>query len=341
MAKIDKKFEYLCLGSGSNLWDFRDKEASTKDSVLYMLDRSSIMFKYHGLPETVPAEELEHILQTGGFTIWGKINGDLYALYGGLGGQGDVYNRPTLATVSVPYLNYNANWEISKDCVVMKNDSAMMGLLPLYRKYCTLMTENEITMILATVNKRLQTLISANDDSTKASAEKFISDLFDGRLGVIAETKLFDSLKTSPATNANTTSLKDLFEFEQYLKASMFNEIGLSANFNMKRERLTANEIEANTDNLYPLVDDMLNQRRTALDSINKMFGTEITVEFNSSWDYRAFQGESIHNTGDEVNPDTDPETDPETDPDTDPETDPDTDPETDPDTDPDTKKKQ
>lgn len=72
MAKIDKKFEYLCLGSGSNLWDFRDKEASTKDSVLYMLDRSNIMFKYHGLPETVPAEELEHILQTGGFTIWGK-----------------------------------------------------------------------------------------------------------------------------------------------------------------------------------------------------------------------------------------------------------------------------
>lgn len=54
MAKIDKKFEYLCLGSGSNLWDFRDKEASTKDSVLYMLDRSSIMFKYHVCPKLFP-----------------------------------------------------------------------------------------------------------------------------------------------------------------------------------------------------------------------------------------------------------------------------------------------
>ena len=322
MAKIDKKFEYLCLGNSSNLWDYQDKEASVKDSVLYMLDRSNIMFKYHGLPDTIPAEELERILQTGGFTIWGKINGDVYALYGGLGGQGDVYNRPTIATVAVPYLNYNANWNIGTDCIVMKNDSAMMGLLPMYRKYCTIMTENEITMILATVNKRLQTLISANDDTTKASAEKFISDLFAGRLGVIAETKLFDSLKTSPATTANTTNLKDLFEFEQYLKASLFNEIGLSANFNMKRERLTANEIEANTDNLYPLVDDMLNQRKTAIEAINEMFGTEITVEFNSSWDYRAFQGASIHNTDDEIIPDEMKDTDPDTDPDSDPDSD-------------------
>ena len=88
--------------------------------------------------------------------------------------------------------------------------------------------------------------------------------------------------------------MKDLFEFQQYMKASLYNEIGLSANFNMKRERLTANEVEANTDNLYPLVDDMLNCRRLAIEKINEMFGLNIEVEFNSSWDYRLFNGEPI-----------------------------------------------
>ena len=103
---------------------------------------------------------------------------------------------------------------------------------------------------------------------------------------------LFRSVNNT-TTNGGVT-LTELFEYEQYLKASMFNEIGLSANFNMKRERLTSAEVETNTDNLYPLVDDMLNNRRYALEKINEMYGLNITVQFNSSWDYRINNGEPI-----------------------------------------------
>ena len=56
-----------------------------------------------------------------------------------------------------------------------------------------------------------------------------------------------------------------------------------------------------NGDNLYPLVDDMLSNRRSAIERINTMFETDIQVEFNSSWDYRIYQGESIHNTDEEI----------------------------------------
>ena len=300
MAKIDNKFNYVFMGLESP-FDYRDKERNTFNSVCYMFDRSAIMFKYHGLPDSIPAAELERLLQVGGFAIFGKINGELYALSGGLGGEGDVYNRPTLATVSVPYLNYNRVWKIGEDCIVMKNDSSMIGLTPMYKKYCSMLTENEITMILLDVNKRVQTLISAADDSTKESAEKYLQDVFAGKIGVIAESKLFDSLKISPYATTSAATLKDLFEYHQYIKASLFNEIGLSANFNMKRERLTAGEVEANSDNLYPLVDNMLYNRREALQEINSLFGTSIEVELNSSWDYRVFAGASIHNTEEEV----------------------------------------
>ena len=121
-----------------------------------------------------------------------------------------------------------------------------------------------------------------------------MKNVFDGDLGVIAESQLFDSLKVNNSSANSQVSMKDLFEFQQYTKASLFNEIGLSANYNMKRERLTANEVEANTDNLYPLVDDMLKCRRLALEKINEMFGLNIEVQFNSSWDYRLFNGEPI-----------------------------------------------
>lgn len=297
---INKQFDFLGLDNNL-IYNYMDKRKNVADMVTYMFNRSNIMFKYHNLPDSIPETELEKLLQTNGFAIVGKINGDLYAINGGLGGETDVYNRPTIATISVPYFNFNDTWDIDKDCVVIKNDSNAIGLIPMFVKYCTLMNENEITMLLATVNKRIQNLISANDDNTVESAKQFLKDVFDGKTGVIAESKLFDSLKVNNSSTNSQVSLTDLFEFEQYLKASMFNEIGLSANFNMKRERLTSAEVETNTDNLYPLVDDMLNNRKIALEKINTMFDTEIEVEFNSSWDYRVFNGASIHNTETEV----------------------------------------
>lgn len=299
MSKIDKKFDYLNLYN-SKVYNYLDKETNINNNITYMLNRSNIMFKYHGLPDTIPEKELEKINQCNGFSIWGKINGELYALNGGLGGVGDVYNRPTIASISVPYLNYTANWNIDTECVIMCNDTSKIGLLPLFSKYCTLLNENEITMLLATVNKRVQKLLSANDDNTVLSAKEYLKEVFNGKIGVIAESKLFDSLKVNQSST-NDISLTDLFEFEQYLKASLYNEIGLSANFNMKRERLTSAEVESNTDNLYPLVDDMLENRRTALEKINNMFGTNIQVELNSSWDYRILSGSSIHNVKEET----------------------------------------
>lgn len=275
-------------------YNYKNKQKNLQHHVEYMLNRSNIMFEYKNLPDTIPARELEVLLQTNGFCAFVKIDGDFYVVNGGLGGLPDVYNRPTQIVVAIPYLNYNATLDIDKDCVIIPNDSMYVGLLPLYEKYCTIMMENEITMILATVNKRVQNLLSASDDNTVESAKQFLKSVFDGDLGVVAESQLFDSLKVNNSSANSQVSMKDLFEFQQYTKASLFNEIGLSANYNMKRERLTANEVEANTDNLYPLVDDMLKCRRLALEKINEMFGLNIEVQFNSSWDYRLFNGEPI-----------------------------------------------
>jgi hypothetical protein len=52
----------------------------------------------------------------------------------------------------------------------------------------------------------------------------------------------------------------------------------------MKRESINSNESQLNDDMLHPLIDDMLRMRREALDQVNEMFGTNITVDFNSAW---------------------------------------------------------
>lgn len=299
MGKIDKYnmgLEYITK------YDFKNKEKNLNDYITYMLNRSVTMFKYHNLPDTMPQREIELLLQCNGWGCVCEINGNLYCLNGGLGGVPNAYNMPTEIIINNPYLNYNKTLTIDTDCVIIPNDSMYVGLLPMYNRYCTMLVENDITMILATVNKRVQNLLSANDDNTVESAKNFLKKVFDGELGVIAESKLFDSLKVNASSVNSTVSMTELFEFEQYVKASLYNEIGLSANYNMKRERLTSAEVETNTDNLYPLVDDMINQRRKAVEKINEMFGANIEIEFNSSWDNRPFNGASIHNVEEEVN---------------------------------------
>lgn len=274
-------------------WDRKEKDRNTRNQVMYMLDRSLLMFEYHGLPDSIPAIELERLLQSNGFAGVTEVQGELYAFYGGLGGEQDVYGRPTTMVISNPALNYNETLTIDEDVILMRNDSMMLGLIPTFAKYCSLLNENEITMALASISQRVNNLISVADDNTASSADKYLKQLEDGKLGYIFESKLFDSLQTNPMNSAGG-SISDLIELQQYLKASMYNEIGLNANYNMKRERLNSAEVEMNSDNLYPLVDNMLEHRRIALEQINEKYGTEITVEFNSSWDYRINQGEDI-----------------------------------------------
>lgn len=291
MGRIDKYFGGIF---GKLRYNYQDKENNVCNYVNYMVDRSLAMFKWHNLPDSIPQEELEKILQCDGIATWYKHNGELYVFNAALGGEQDVYNRPTKAVITSPALNLSKECTIGEDCSIMLNDSMAMGLLPLYEKYCYMINETDITMILATVNKRIQILLSANDDNTVASAKRFISDIEQGKLGVIAETKLFDSLKVNNSSTNNNQSLKDIFELQMYLKASLYNEIGLGAVQNTKKERLAVSEVESNSDNLYPLVDDMLTSRRKALEKINAMFGTDIQVEFNSSWDYRVYHGENV-----------------------------------------------
>ena len=288
MAKIDKYF----IGGKSVDFNYIDKETNIKNNIAYMFNRTNAMFKYNNLPKTIPSKELELLLQSNGFGIFLKIDDDFYVVNGGLGGETDVYNRPTKAVISIPSLNYNKTLDINKDCVVISNDSCNVGLLPMFKKYSFILNENMITMILANINKRYTTLISANDDNTVTSAELFLKNIFDGKQGVIAENKLFDSLKVNPNRDDGGT-LKDLIEFEQYIKASFYNEIGLSANYNMKKERITKEEFTTNSDSLFPLVDDMLNSRRKALEEINRLFDLDITVDFNSSWNIRSLENDS------------------------------------------------
>lgn len=282
-------------------YDYLEKKRNIGIENEIAFNKTMAMFKYHNLPDSIPCYELENLLQKNGFACVAKVESELYAFDGGLGGEPDVYYRPTICTVANPALNLNKNFVINKDCIIVKNDSNLVGLSHTISKYNTLITENEITMLIALINSRMSVIFSGSDSATKTSAEQYLNMIKQGKLGVISDNAFLESLSINMGNNTRNNVFEDLIRLNMYLKASLNNAIGLNSNTAMKKERLITAEIDVNNTSLYPLIDDMLECRRIGVEKINELFGTEITVELNSSWDYRQFNGMSIHNTDSEI----------------------------------------
>jgi hypothetical protein len=139
-------------------------------------------------------------------------------------------------------------------------------------------------MRLAIINSRNTSIASASDDNTVESVKEYYRQLEEGTLGVIEYNSFLDDLKINPTSTGGSEKLTDLIEVNQYLKASLYNMLGLQANYNMKREAVNSSEAELGDDILQPWIDQVLECWEKGFDEVNEKFGTNITVEFNSSW---------------------------------------------------------
>lgn len=282
-----KKYEY-----DINLYKFEDKSRCVKHEIDYMLIRCLQMFRYNNLPDSIPVRTLELFLQTGGVVYWtDKPDGVLRVFFGGIGGEPDEYYRPTLFTIANPYLNFSGNFKIiwdkgqEGDGVIMLNDGLLKGLMPLHRKFASQIVENELSLKVSCINSRMPFLLSADDERTYKSAEDYLRNIADGKLGVVNNSAFLEGIKEHQLGNQTHMVFNQLVEHNQYIRSTWYAQLGLNSMFNMKKEAISDAEKQMSEDELLPLVEDMLNERKHALEIINEKFGTNIEVEFNSSWE--------------------------------------------------------
>ena len=198
-------------------YDVRNKEKCADQYIMYMINRTQTMFKWEGLPDSIPQRVLELYLQISGHCCFYEYNGVLYVFYGGLGGEPNVYYMPTIYTIANPALKISKNLIIDKDCVVCANDSLYLGLIPIFDRYAKQMTETELSIYVATINSRIVDLISAPDDRTKNAAEKYLKDVEKGKLGIIAENAFLDGIRAQPyGSTGNSNNIVNLIELMQY-----------------------------------------------------------------------------------------------------------------------------
>ena len=289
--RVPNRAKWFCDEMTSIL---KDRPRLINSYIDYMLIRTQRIFKYGNLPDTIPQRDLERIVQTCTFVIWCKDKQDkLYVMWGGLGGLPNPYYQPTYGIVANPSLQFYKKIEFDDlkgytgDGVLMWNDSSHIGLLPMFERYATLIADCDISIRVLTVLYRIPGFFKSIDDTTKSSIQKMLEDIEKGTIAVVGddsdiltgEHTLVEKFNDRPSG-----ALKELIETRQYLLGSWYNELGLNALFNMKREAINESEADMNIDALLPMIDDMFETRKLALEKVNKMFGTNITIDYTSSW---------------------------------------------------------
>lgn len=265
----------------------QDKSKLIDHYIKLLFQRSIMMFDYEGLPETIPKIDLELIKQTyGSVTIAKADNGKLYALYGGLGGVLNEYYHPTISVVSNPYLKLSKTFTIGVDCVVIKNDIFYEGLYTFNRKYAELLAECDISIRKCLVNIRIDNYVVSHDDDTKESIEKYFESVEKGKLAFIGTKKFLDEslIQIHAIASHSNNPLKDLIEMQNFIISSWYIDLGLNANYNMKRESLTDAETNADDKTLIPFIEQMKMCAMDGVKDMNKMFNTNVSVKFSKVW---------------------------------------------------------
>ena len=276
--------------------DLLSKKEMIDDNILLMLSRAQEIFTYKNLPDTIPDYYLEKCLQlTGHATIYKDNNDDLRADAGNLGGVLNEYFEPTTSIIANPFLKVAKTYYIQdvennkKSCVVIRNDSYYNDLLSVFKRNATLEAETYLTMQYQTIYGRLPMIITANDDDQKKSIDEVIDNVIKGKkISAVASNDLAEALKGIDSVDfAKPNDLLNLMELSNYYKAKSYNDIGLNANFNMKREAINEAESTMNKDALLPLIKQMLKWRQKGVEEVNNFFGTNITVELSDLWEVK------------------------------------------------------
>lgn len=219
--------------------------------------------------------------------------GKLYACIGNRGGAPNEYYLPTRFIIANPVLG-SKEVKIGEDGIVIYNTLIdkyvwtgsgpifASGLDDYISQTATLLADNIISINCVQVNTRVSTFFTADSEAQAIAGEGILRKMYAGKPYQILRSDLLEKLNVNPVNAAAAAqNVKELIELNNYIISSFFQNIGIRANNNMKRERLVTDEVDAQNDYLEINILEFLAPWQKGLDAVNELYGTKFKVEIN------------------------------------------------------------
>lgn len=248
-----------------------------------LINTANSLFEWENLPDTFNVNFLNYELIVNGKI--GVINhhGQLYTVRGEVGGEINMYYRPTQYIFANPVLG-SGSPVIGQDIAVIfltsedTNPTVMTcGLSSLIDSTASLLADNELSLNVAQKNTRMMLIADTDNEATRNSAENVMKSMYNGEPYKVVNRKMTDTFNVNPlVTIRPAENMRQLIENRQYIWSCFLQELGINSNFNLKRERLITSEVELNGECLDTLIDDIERNIQAGVDMVNTMYGTNI-----------------------------------------------------------------
>lgn len=268
----------------------------------------------NNLPEEINEKFFLYHVLLFGRVLFFKKNGKYHVMwFSGKGHLDEYYIQKDFLIVNPWATETNGDYD-EKNAVIVYSDinayieNADVGLYDFIEKYSTIINSIDASINALAKNSKVIAFLTGSTKSFVSSAKEVIRNLLNSEdcIGVMEES-LVDSIKVNPISEKMDYKFSELIKARQYYISDFYQKIGISANMNMKAERLTDNEsqlIDSVSDVDFEHILDNLNY---SISFVNELFGLDISFSLNedtsvvNNYDENGDEDDGNSNTGDGV----------------------------------------
>lgn len=256
------------------------------------------LFEWESLPNNMDERWIEKYLFTSGKCIFFN-DPTMGYMVAGLAQQGSIncYGDPTTVYPVAENYVYNGPKLINgENCYVIRNNDLMLPEFPIVRHYAFKLC-NIDRAIDVNIEAQKTPIIVRCSDKQKLSLKNAINQRRDNEpvIWTTDQANIADMVDTLQISAPPV--FKDLQTQKHMILNEVFTDFGIN-NANMdKRERMVANEVEANNEQVKASEDVLLKAREEACKNINRIFGLNISVkrrELDEIPEYKEINEEKI-----------------------------------------------
>lgn len=241
------------------------------------------------LPEEIDSKFLLYHVLLYGRVLFFAAGGKFHVMwFSGKGHLNEYYIQQDFLIENPWATETNGDYEENKNACILYSDinayieNADVGLYDIVEEYSEIINQIDKSIKALAKNSKVIAFLTGSTNSFVHSAQQVINKLLDSDdcIGVMEES-LVDNIKVNPISEKMDYKFSELIKARQYYISDFYQKIGISANMNMKAERLTDNEsqlIDSVSDIDFEHIIDNLN---FSVKKINSLFDLNISFRLN------------------------------------------------------------
>lgn len=238
------------------------------------------LFDWKNLPNNMEARWIERYLFADGKCVFFKDKNLGFMVAGYAQDAGiNCYGDPTNVTPVATNYVFSGDKPLTngENCYVIRNNDLMLPEFAVVRYYAYKLCNLDRAIDVNIEAQKTPTLITCSDKQ-RLSLKQALNQRKDNEPVIYADDSFDKDLIKVIDLNAPAV-FKDLQTQKHMILNEFFTDIGVN-NANMdKKERMVANEVEANNEQVKASEDVLLKSREEACKQINRIFGLNISVE--------------------------------------------------------------